>query len=29
MNKIANKLLELEFKGLIKPLPGKRFQIAG
>lgn len=27
MNKIANKLLELEFKGLIKPLPGKRFQI--
>jgi DNA processing protein len=28
LNKLATVLLQLEFNGLIKPLPGKRFQLS-
>jgi DNA processing protein len=29
MNKLSTVLLQLEFNGMIKPLPGKRFQLCG
>jgi DNA processing protein len=29
LNKLATVLLQLEFSGLVKPLPGKRFQLCG